>query len=199
MNNRRSTGPSVKPGTPPAEVAGPRTQALSPPYGEDTERLLRKLMPPQSDVEPLLLFRVFALHRDLFARLGPLAAGLLTKGLLPVRDREVVISRITARAGAEYEWGVHAALFGPAVGLDQGLLDALATRPADAPAFDERTRLLVTAVDQLHDEATLSADAWTRLRGLRGFPGFALRRAAYPTLMGSEPPSRPKRASTAAS
>ncbi|QPP11165.1 carboxymuconolactone decarboxylase family protein [Streptomyces bathyalis] len=136
---------------------------MSPPYDEDTERLLAKLMPPQSDIEPLLLFRVFARHRELFGRLIPMAAGLLTKGLLPARDREVVISRITARAGAEYEWGVHAVLFGPAVGLDQELLDAIATQPADASAFDERTRLLVTAVDELHDQATVSADTWGRL------------------------------------
>lgn len=163
MNNPQSTERSDKIRALPAEAGGPRIQPLSPPYDEDTARLLAKLMPPKLDIEPLQLFRVFARHRDLFGRLSPMAAGLLTKGLLPARDREVVISRITARAGAEYEWGVHAALFGPAVGLDQDLLDALATQPADAPAFDEHAGLLATAADELHDEATLSPDTWARL------------------------------------
>lgn len=163
MNNPQSTEPSGGRGIPPVQAGGPRILPLSPPYDEDTERLLAKLMPPKLEAEPLLLFRVFARHRELFGRLVPMAAGLLAKGLLPARDREVVISRITARSGAEYEWGVHAVLFGPAVGLDQELLDALATRPAGATAFDEHTRLLVTAVDELHDQATLCAVTWDRL------------------------------------
>ncbi|OEV31020.1 carboxymuconolactone decarboxylase [Streptomyces nanshensis] len=135
-----------------------------PPYDEPTERLLAKLMPPGTSLEPLMLFRLLAVHRDLAERIHPMASGLLNKGLLPDRDREVVISRITARAGAEYEWGVHAVFFGPAVGLGQDTLDALVTEEAASSAFDERTGLLVTAVDELFDEATVSGGTWNRLR-----------------------------------
>ncbi len=42
-----------------------------------------------------------------------MASGLLSKGLLSARDREIVIGRTTARAGAEYEWGVHRTVFWP--------------------------------------------------------------------------------------
>jgi len=148
------------------QLSAPRMEPVEPPYDEDTERLLSKLMPPDSSVEPLLLFRVLARHHDLVDRVRPMASGLLTKGLLPARDREVVICRTSARAGAEYEWGVHAVNFGPSVGLDQATLDALVTEPADAPAFDERTGLLVTAADELFDDAALTADTWARLQAI---------------------------------
>jgi 4-carboxymuconolactone decarboxylase len=146
----------------------PTTQArrlapLSPPYEEWAERLLAKWMPPGTQLDPLMLFRVLIVHRDLAERLFPMASGLLAKGLLPDRDREVLISRTTARAGAEYEWGVHAVFFGSKVGLDDTTLGALATEPAASPVFDAPTRLLVTAADELHEQAGLSEHTWDQL------------------------------------
>jgi 4-carboxymuconolactone decarboxylase len=143
----------------------PRLAPVHPPYDEDVERLLGKLMPPGSPFDPLLLFRVLAIHRDLADRMRPMASGLLNKGLLPARDREVLIERTTARAGAEYEWGVHAVVFGPSVGLDEATLAALATAPADAPIFDRRTRLLVTAADELSD-GRLTDGTWQELAAI---------------------------------
>jgi 4-carboxymuconolactone decarboxylase len=140
----------------------PRLEPVGPPYSDAVERLLAKLMPPGSGLEPLLLFRVLALHTDLASRAHPMASGLLSKGLLPARDREVLISRTTARAGAEYEWGVHAVFFAEAVGLDRDVLDKLAG-PTRA-GFDEDDLVLVTAVDELHDTATLSDATWRSLR-----------------------------------
>jgi alkylhydroperoxidase family enzyme len=93
-----------------------------------------------------------------------MASGLLNKGLLPARDRELVISRTTARAGAEYEWGVHAVFFGAAVGLDRDLLDAVAMAPPSDAAFDDADRVLLTAVDELHDAATLTDATWAALQ-----------------------------------
>jgi 4-carboxymuconolactone decarboxylase len=57
-------------------------------------------------------------------------------------------------------------MFGDVVGLSRDQLDALATEPADSAAFDERTRKLVTAVDELYDEATLDAETWRGLQQL---------------------------------
>ncbi|GAA5126795.1 carboxymuconolactone decarboxylase family protein [Pseudonocardia adelaidensis] len=141
----------------------PRLAPLHPPYDEDVERLLGKLMPPAAGHDPLLLFRVLAIHHDLADRIRPMASGLLNKGLLPARDREVLIGRTTARAGAEYEWGVHAVVFGPSVGLGEAVLAALATAPSDDPVFDARTRLLVTAADELADDGQLTDGTWQEL------------------------------------
>lgn len=136
-------------------------QPLEPPYTEEVERLLGKLMPPGTGLEPLTLFRVLALNPELASRAHPMASGLLVKGSLPARDREVVILRTTARAGAEYEWGVHAVFFGPRTGLDEAMLDALAV--AEAAAFAADDRLLIEVVDELHDTATVSDSSWRAL------------------------------------
>ena len=64
-------------------------------------------MPP--GVPPLVLFRTMAKSPRVFAKM--FAGGLLDKGPLSLRQREIVIDRTTARLGCEYEWGVHIALF----------------------------------------------------------------------------------------
>ncbi|ONI74230.1 carboxymuconolactone decarboxylase [Kribbella sp. ALI-6-A] len=135
-----------------------RVPPVEPPYPERIQNLLGKLMPADAPYEPLLLFRVLALHPELAERMRPMASGLLNKGLLSARDRELAISRITARAGAEYEWGVHVVVFGPAVGLDREVFDAVAARDVWPDP------VLLTAVDELHDEATWSAATWSALR-----------------------------------
>lgn len=135
---------------------------VEPPYEEEVARLLAKLMPPELGYEPLLLFRVLARNTELMSRAYPMASGLLSKGLLPARDREIVIGRTTARAGAEYEWGVHAVIFGPRVGLDEEFLDALVAAPPDQ--FSGEDRVLVEAVDQLQDTARVAASTWQQLQ-----------------------------------
>ena len=86
-------------------MSTPRIAALQPPYDAATERMLEKWMPPGSQVEPLALFRTLAVHDELAARMRPLGAGILGHGRVPPRDRELVILRTCARAGAEYRVG----------------------------------------------------------------------------------------------
>lgn len=52
--------------------------------------------------EPLVLFTTLARDRRLFFKL--FNAGLLDRGHLTLRQREIVINRVTAQCGAEYEW-----------------------------------------------------------------------------------------------
>jgi 4-carboxymuconolactone decarboxylase len=141
----------------------PRIAPLEPPYDDETAEILRKWMPPGADVEPLKLFRTFAVHPDLAARMRPLGAGILGHGLVDPREREIVIHRTCARAGAEYEWGVHAVAFAPAVGLTEAQLAATATGDADDPAWSERDALLVGMCDELHETATVSDELWERV------------------------------------
>ena len=93
----------------------------------------------------------------------PLASGLLGHPSIDPREREIVIHRATARAGAEYEWGVHAVAFGRPLGLTDEQVVATATGRADDPAWSDRDRLLVRLVDELHDTATVSDDLWAAL------------------------------------
>jgi 4-carboxymuconolactone decarboxylase len=147
------------------EIQPPRIAPLEPPYSPDVEEMLRKWMPPGTDIEPLQLFRTLVVHGPLAARMRPLGAGILGHGLLEPRDREVMIHRTCARCGAEYEWGVHAAFFGEAVGLSEAHLAATVAGPADDPIWSERDRAVIRLADELHDTADVSDPAYRELEG----------------------------------
>lgn len=144
-------------------MPSPRIAPLDPPYTPETAALLAKWMPPGGDVEPLALFRTLAVHDQLASRMRPLGAGILGHGRLDPRDREIVIHRTCARAGAEYEWGVHALAFAKPLGITDEQLAATVNGSADDPAWSQDDALLVAAADQLHDTSDISEDLWQKL------------------------------------
>lgn len=129
------------------------------PYAPDMEETLVRLMP--EGVEPLLLFRMLAREPRLFRRF--MAGGLLDKGTLGLREREIVIDRACARCGGEYEWGVHIALFAEHVGFGPEEIAATLAEDSDAECWSADERLLVRMVDQLHDTATVDDELWALL------------------------------------
>ena len=141
----------------------PRIAPIEPPYEPGTEQQLLKWMPPGAEVEPLALFRTLMVNPELASRMRPLGAKLLGHPAIDPREREIVIHRATARAGAEYEWGVHAVAFGRPLGLTDEQLAATARGGGDDPAWSERDRLLLRLVDELHDTATVSDELWSEL------------------------------------
>lgn len=141
----------------------PRIAPLEPPYTPEIEALITKMMPPGSPVPPLALFRAMAHHADLASRLLPFASGLLNHGRLPALDRELVIQRVTARCGAEYEWGVHAVFYGERIGLDAATLAGTVAAGGDDRLWSARDAALIRAVDELHDTATISDGVWAAL------------------------------------
>ena len=106
----------------------PRIAPLEPPYPEATQALFDLAMPEGMD--PLVLFRVLAQNERLLPRF--MRGGILDKGPVPIRDREIVIHRTTARCGAEYEWGVHVNAFGRPLGLSNAVLAASVDGDANA-------------------------------------------------------------------
>jgi alkylhydroperoxidase family enzyme len=138
-----------------------RIAPLDPPYAAETQtqKLFDVVMP--DGVEPLLLFRVLARSDRLLPRF--MRAGVLDRGPVPIRDRELVIHRTTARCGAEYEWGVHAAAFGRPLGLGDDVLRASVDGDSSDPAFDARQRTLVQLCDELHDTSRISDATWKAL------------------------------------
>ncbi|MGV9773853.1 carboxymuconolactone decarboxylase family protein [Streptosporangium sp. NPDC003464] len=141
----------------------PRIEPLNPPYPPSVEQALRRWMPPGVPYEPLTLFRVLHRNPELASRMFALGAGLLGHGLLPAADREIVIARVTARAGCGYEWGVHAATLARQAGLSPEQLRATAVAGIDA-SWSPRHAALLGAVDELHETARLSQPAWDALR-----------------------------------
>ncbi len=136
-----------------------RIAPAEPPYGETIDGILSRLMP--EGMEPLLLFRVLARNRRVCERF--LSGGLLDRGSISVRAREIVILRATARCGCAYEWGVHVRGFGKAAAFDAAAISASVHGDANDTAWNEDEQLLIALVDALHDTATVDADLWSAL------------------------------------
>jgi 4-carboxymuconolactone decarboxylase len=147
-----------------ATQTAPRIAPLEPPYDPDMAQTLERWMPPGAAVEPLALFRTLAVHPELMSRMRPLGSGILGHGRVAPRDREIVIQRTCARAGAEYEWGVHAVAFAQAVGLTQQQINATANGGPEDPAWPAQDTQLVRLADELHDSNTVSDETWASLR-----------------------------------
>jgi len=129
------------------------------PYEPAITDALQRIMPP--GIEPLVLFRTMARSPRVFAKM--FAGGLLDKGPLSLRQREIVIDRTTARLGAEYEWGVHVALFAGKVGFGETEIAATVSGSADAACWSAEEQALLATVDDLVDRRTISAGTWTAL------------------------------------
>jgi 4-carboxymuconolactone decarboxylase len=147
----------------PETVCPPRIAPLEPPYSPEIDAALRKWMPPGNDAEPLKLFRTLNIHEQLASRMRPLGAGILGHGSIAPRDRELVIHRTCARAGAEYEWGVHVLAFGKPLGLSDEQIAATARGACNDPVWSEADGQLIALADELHDTATVSDGLWAKL------------------------------------
>jgi alkylhydroperoxidase family enzyme len=108
---------------------------------------------------PLLLFRVLARDDRLFARF--MDGGLLDKGHLTLRERELAILTVCARNGSDYEWGVHVNLLAEAVGFTPAEVAATARADAD---WTGRDALIVRLCDALQSSCELEDDFWSELR-----------------------------------
>jgi len=139
-------------------MSAPRIAPLEPPYPAPVQAALDRIMP--EGVPPLALFRTLARNERVFLRL--MAGGLLDRGSISLREREIVIDRTCARCGSEYEWGVHVAFFAGRVGFSPE--QVAATAGGDPAAFPERERLLLRLADELHDRAQVSDELWAALR-----------------------------------
>src|SRR5689334_2335153 len=103
----------------------PRIQLPAPPYTPPVQAAMDRLMPPGAP--PIALFRALAVNERVFLRV--MAGGLLDRGSITLRERELVIDRTCWRCGAEAEWGVHVTWFGPKAALSQAEIAALCSDP----------------------------------------------------------------------
>jgi alkylhydroperoxidase family enzyme len=135
-----------------------RIAPLEPPYapeiGEQFDRIMR-------GAPPLMLFRVVAGNPRAWEKFR--AGGLLDRGPLSLREREIVIDRTCARTGCEYEWGVHVSAFAEAAHLSDAQVRATVLEGADAPCWSAAEQALIAAVDALHLRASLGDDEFKAL------------------------------------
>lgn len=141
-----------------------RLAPLDPPYPADVEALLARY--PQRDGYLLSLFRTFANSPRFLARGVP---NLLDReSPLTLRDREIIILRVTANFGCEYEWGVHVTAFGRAAKLTDKQVAATRGEGPDANVWSPREQRLIAAIDAFCAEGALPeratdafAEDWT--------------------------------------
>ena len=136
-----------------------RMEAASPPFAPEVQSRLDQVMP--KGVPPLHLFATLARDSRLFERF--IAGGLLDQGHLTLRQRELVIDRITALSGSEYEWGVHVTFFAKRAGLSKAEVAATARDGSANPIWNDADRALLAACEQLHQSCSIDDAAWAAL------------------------------------
>lgn len=132
-----------------------RIAPIDPPYPAEIQTEFDKIM---RGAPPLLLFRTVAHNPRVLQRF--LAGGLLDRGSITLRVRELMILRTCALCGAEYEWGVHVATFGSKAAwtLEQ-IHSTVRGRPQDTCWSDEERSVLRLA-DQLHATSGVDEEVW---------------------------------------
>lgn len=135
------------------------------PYVTDVSPELEELFAKSSlrDGPPLNIFRTLGQHPRLLKRFNLFGGLLLSEGLLPAREREIVILRVGWRSGSVYEFGQHT-LIGQAVGLTADEVRRLAL-PADDGGWQGLDAVLVTFADELCATNDVSDATWKELEG----------------------------------
>jgi alkylhydroperoxidase family enzyme len=136
-----------------------RLPLLEPPYAPDIQASFDQIMPPGAP--PLALFRAVAASERAWRKFR--AGSLLDRGPLSLREREIVINRVCARTGCEYEWGVHVAAFAKAARLSEAEVAATVLADADAVCWSPAEQALVAAVDALDARARLTETEFSAL------------------------------------
>ena len=135
-----------------------RIAPLDAPYADDVQRAFDVAM---GGAPPLTLFRVVARNPRVLQRM--MAGGLLDRGSISLRARELMILRTTAHCGAEYEWGVHVAAFGPKAQWTPAELAASVHGSGDDPAWGPDERVIVRLADALHARHDVDDALWAEL------------------------------------
>jgi alkylhydroperoxidase family enzyme len=136
----------------------PRIAPLDPPYPPELQANFDKLM---RGAPPLILFRTVARNPRVLQRF--MDGALLDRGSISLRSRELMILRSCARCGAEYEWGVHVAVFGTKAQWTPTQLRSTVHGGAPDECWSADERLIIRLADQLHDTNRVDDALWAEL------------------------------------
>jgi AhpD family alkylhydroperoxidase len=140
-------------------VAGPRIEPGSPAEIGWVNAAITRVIGAAVGGRPPHLFTTLARHRRLFRRWLRFASALMPGGTLPRADTELLILRVAANCGCDYEWRHH-----ERIALTAGLTVEQIAAVRDGQAdFSPRQRVLLRAADELHAQRDLSDATWTEL------------------------------------
>jgi alkylhydroperoxidase family enzyme len=113
------------------------------------------------DGTPLNIFGTIAHHPRLLKRFMTFAGLFLNKGLLPAREREIVILRVGWNCQSVYEFGQHTVI-GERVGLSLEEVAAL-TRDVVTGQWSDEDAHLIAMADELCADNCVSDATWQAL------------------------------------
>ena len=141
-------------------------------YKNHSARIVPAPLPLQPDIQeaidaimrgapPLVLFTTMARDRRLFFKF--FNSGLLDRGNLTIREREIVIDRVTASCGAEYEWGVHVSVYAEKAGMTEAQIASLVSGGPEDDCWTDEDRTLIRLCDGLQRHCTVDDELWAQL------------------------------------
>jgi alkylhydroperoxidase family enzyme len=145
----------------------PRVEPVAASHDDATAEALAELGPP------IALFGVFARRPDRAHAIAHWGRYYLSRRVaLTLRQRELIIDRTTALCGADYEWGIHVAVFADKAGLTDTQIASLADgQPTDGCWDDHADAAVLGAVDELHVTNDLRDETWEELVAAIGEEG----------------------------
>lgn len=138
----------------------PRIVPATAPFEPSVQQQLDKIMPP--GMAPFAIFTTMARDPRLFAKM--VGKALFGKGHISAREREIVVGRVTARCGAEYEWGVHIGVFAETLGFTEEQIAALVHGDASDPCWSAQDARLIRLSDSLLASYDIDDALWTELK-----------------------------------
>jgi alkylhydroperoxidase family enzyme len=133
-----------------------RVAPAPPPLSSDIQAAIDAIMRGNP---PLVLFTTLARDRRLFFKF--FSSGMLDRGHLTIREREIVIDRVTAGCDAEYEWGVHVSAYAAKAELTEAQIASLTAGGPDDSCWADEERILIRLCDSLHDSCTVDDELWS--------------------------------------
>ena len=107
------------------------------------------------------IFATLARHPELLRAWLPYGGFLLGSGVLPARERELLILRTGRNCGSSYEWGQHVRI-AEALRMAREEIMRVAAGP-DAEGWSSADATLLRAADELHEQARISDATWAQL------------------------------------
>ncbi|HEX4188332.1 MAG TPA: carboxymuconolactone decarboxylase family protein [Solirubrobacteraceae bacterium] len=107
------------------------------------------------------IFSTLARHPRLMRAWLPFGGFLLGRGVLPARERELLILRTACNCSSPYEWGQHVRI-SEALGIDREEILRVALGP-DAEGWSAAERTLLRGADELHRDSKISEGTWAQL------------------------------------
>jgi 4-carboxymuconolactone decarboxylase len=107
------------------------------------------------------IFTTLARHPDLFRAWLPFGGFLLGGGVLPARERELLILRTGFNCASDYEWGQHVRI-AEQIGIGSEEIARVAAGP-HAAGLSPEDAVLLRAADELHADAKISEQTWQQL------------------------------------